>query len=108
MMHLKVTVALTAAFALLPQCLSSEEEGPFAPAPAPSPPLECSEVRNAFDARGIRVDWSAIPKGPMNGKLVGRPQPLRKHSAANVDKDMDKDTHYRVPSYSALFYDSGC
>ena len=71
MMHLKVTVALTAAFALLPQCLSSEEDGPFAPAPAPSPPLECSEVRNAFDARGIRVDWSAIPKGPMNGKLVG-------------------------------------
>ena len=106
MMHLKVTVALTAAFALLPQCLSSEEEGPFAPAPAPSPPLECSEVRNAFDARGIRVDWSAIPKGPMSGKLVGWPQPLRKHSAANVDKD--KDIHNHVLSSSALLNDLGC
>ena len=72
MMHLKVMLALTAAFALLPQCISSEEEVPFfSPAPAaPSPPLECSEVRNAFDARGIRVDWSAIPKGPMSGKLA--------------------------------------
>ena len=90
-MHLKVIVGLTAAFALLPQCLSSEEEVPFASVPAPSPPLECSEVRNAFDARGIRVDWSAVPKGPMNGKLVGWPLPLRKHSAANpANRSRDK------------------
>ena len=66
MMGLKVLVALTAASALLlPQCLSSEEG---VSAAAPSPPLECSEVRNAFDARGIRVDWSTIPAGPMDGE----------------------------------------
>ena len=65
-MHLRVLAALTAATALLPQCLSSDEG--VSSASAPSPPLECSEVRNAFDARGIRVDWSAIPAGPMDGE----------------------------------------
>ena len=79
MVHLKMFVALTAATALLP--LSHSTGKWEAAASAPSSPLDCSEVRNAFTARGIRVDWSSIPAGPMDGEFVEVNVPCREQSS---------------------------